>query len=295
MKLKTLAALLLCAAALTAARAQDAEALKARHTALREQLANNQFQRPLYLESTQTSGNLKGDVYALIEQPYMVVGQALQAMDHWCDILMLHLNVKQCRASGTGPSSMLSLTIGSKHDQSVEDAYKVDFGYKVAAATQEYLQVMLNAESGPVGTSNYRIVLEAVPLDAGSSFIHMSYAYGYGLAARLAMQGYLATIGRNKVGFSIIDRHPDGKPVYIGNVRGVVERNTMRYYLAIVAYLGAYAMPAADQQEKRLHDWFAGVERYPAQLHELERSEYMEMKRREIQRQQVAGKQASPG
>ena len=98
-----------------------------------------------------------------------------------------------------------------------------------------------------MGTKNYRLMLEAVPLDAKRSFVHMSYAYGYGFAARMAMEGYLATLGRNKVGFTITGQGNDGKPVYMGNVRGVVERNTMRYYLAIEAYLGALALPPAEQ------------------------------------------------
>ena len=141
-----------------------------------------------------------------------------------------------------------------------------------------------------MGTSNYRIVLEAIPLDAKRSFIHMSYSYAYGVAARLAMQGYLATIGSDKVGFSIVEKKPDGKPFYVGGVRGVVERNTMRYYLAIESYVNAFTLPAAEQQEKRLEAWHTGVERYPVQLHELERAEYMDMKHKEIARQVASAK-----
>jgi len=133
-------------------------------------------------------------------------------------------------------------------------------------------------------------MLEAVPLDAKRTFVHMSYAYGYGFAARMAMEGYLATLGRNKVGFTITGQAHDGKPVHMGNVRGVVERNTMRYYLAVEAYLGALGLPPAEQSERRMRDWYASIERYPVQLHELERNQYLEMKRKEIQRQQAAAK-----
>jgi hypothetical protein len=122
----------------------------------------------------------------------------------------------------------------------------------------------------------------------------MSYSYAYGMAARMAMQGYLATVGRDKFGFSITGKSDVGKPVYIDGVRGVVERNTMRYYLAIEAYLGALSTPPADQTEKRLRDWFDAVERYPQQLHELDRNEYLDMKRREVQRQQATAKAAKP-
>jgi hypothetical protein len=282
-----LAALCCTLAEMPLAHAQDAATLTARHAALREQLASNQFQRPLYLESSQISGSLKGDIYALVEQPYAVAGPALQGMDHWCDILILHLNVKSCRVSSLKAGDTLSLNIGRKYDQPLADTYQVDFLYQVVAATPDYLQVALNAEKGPLGTSQYRIMLEVVALDARRSFLHMSYSYAYGISARVAMQGYLATIGRNKVGFSIVGRKAGGQPVHMGSVRGVVERNTMRYYLAIEAYLGALSVPAPARLERRLNDWYAGIERYPLQLHELERGEYLAMKRKEFQRQQA--------
>jgi hypothetical protein len=268
---------------------QDAASLRAHHVALRAQLANNQFQRPLYLVSSEDSGELKGDIYALIDQPYAVVGPALQGMDRWCDILILHLNVKSCRASTPRAGDTLSLNIGRKFDQPLTDEYLFEFLYTVTVVNPDYLQVVLNAEQGPLGTSRYRVVLEVVALDANHSFLHLSYTYAYGTMARVAAQGYLATIGRNKVGFSIVSRKANGQPVYIRSVRGVIERNTMRYYLAIEAYLGALSVPASERLEKRLNDWFAGIERYPVQLHELERDEYLHMKRKEIRRQQAPG------
>ena len=277
-----LAAVLLCA---TAAQAQDANALRARHAALREQLASNPFQRPLVLESVQNSNDLKGDVYAIVEQPFDVLAPALQGREHWCELLILHLNVKHCSSTGKAPAEVLSLAVGRKFDQPLEDAYRVDFSFSMPSVAPDYLRVQMAADTGPLSTRNYRLALEAVPLDAKRSFVHMSYSYAYGMAARMAMQGYLSTVGRDKVGFSIVGKGDDGKPVYIDGVRGVVERNTMRYFLAIEAYLGAVDTPAAEQVEKRLRDWFAAVERHPLQLHELERNEYLEMKRREVQRQ----------
>jgi hypothetical protein len=145
--------------------------------------------------------------------------------------------------------------------------------------------VLLEAKDGPLGTSRYRIKLEVVALDERRSFLHLSYSYAYGLAARVATQSYLATLGRNKVGFSIVARNAEGQPVYIGGMRGVIERNTMRYYLAIEAYLSALSEPPAARLEKRLNLWHSGVEQYPAQLHELERDQYLSIKRKEIQRQ----------
>lgn len=271
----------------SAAQSQDAPTLKAKHESLREKLLNNPFQRPVVLESTQNSGDLKGEVYAVVEQPFSVVGPALEGMGHWCELLILHLNVKGCSAAGKPPAEVLSLVVGRKFDQPLDDGYKVDFAYAMPAASADYLRVQMAAETGPLSTRNYRLMLEAVPLDDNRSFLHMSYSYAYGTAARLAMQAYLSTAGRDKVGFSVTGKTDDGKPVYIDGVRGVVERNTMRYYLAIEAYLGSLAAPASEQQERRLRDWFASTERHAQQLHEIERDDYLKMKRSELQRQKA--------
>ena len=285
-----IASILLCVALLsnaTLTQAQTAAALQARHTALLPQLSNNQFNQPLYLESSDDSGALQGDIFARIDQPFALAGPALLSVAHWCDLLILHLNVKNCRTSAMRSGDTLNLAIGRKFDQPLADTYAFEFKYRVAALEPDYQRIVLDAPSGPLGTSNYRIVLEIGHLDAAHSFLHLSYAYRYGVTARLAMQGYLATIGRNKIGFTQIGTQPDGQPIYIGSQRGVVERNTMRYYLAIVAYLGALTTPPAQQLERRLNDWYASIERYPAQLHELTRQEYLDMKHREILRQQT--------
>ena len=123
---------------------------------------------------------------------------------------------------------------------------------------------------------------------AGQTFIRLSYSYSFGSMGRLAMQTYLGTVGRDKVGFTVDGQQPDGAPRYIGGMRGVVERNTMRYYLAIEAFLGAQSAPPNARVEKSLRDWFAAVEGYPRQLHEMDQGPYLDMKRREYSRQQSA-------
>ena len=282
-------AIVLALAAAVPAQAQDAASLKARHGALSEALASNAFQRPLVLESSEREDSLQGDIYARIDQPMAVVAPALTGIDHWCEILILHLNVKQCRAGDAKAGDALQLVIGQRHDQALDQAYRLAFVYRVMASRPDYLQVQLTADEGPLGTRGYRIVLEVAALDARRSFLHLSYSYGIGMLARVAMQGYLATIGRDKVGFSIVGRKADGGPLYIANTRGVVERNTMRYYLAIEAYLGALSLPPEQRFEKRLADWHTGIERYPLQLHELERGEYLGLKREQLRRQQAPG------
>lgn len=274
--------------------AADAPSLRSRHQALAQQLASNQFKRPVYLESSQTDNQLQGDIYAEVGQPFSQTGPALQDIGQWCDMLILHQNVKACHASAAGADATLKLHVGRKFDQPLADAYPFAFRYQVQAAAADYLRVVLQAAQGPLSTSDYRIVLEVLALDKQRSFLHLSYAYSYGATANLAMQSYLATTGRDKVGFSIVGQSDSGQPLYLGGTRGVIERNTMRYYLAVDAYLGAMALPTAARQEQRLNDWYSAVERYPRQLHELDRAAYLAMKHAEIQRQQAL-QQSSAG
>ena len=138
------------------------------------------------LESTQDAGDLKGDIYAVVEHPYATVRTALSRAANWCDLLILHLNIKSCRAgeaADRAKPARVVVNLGKKYDQPLEQTYEVDFDYRVAAQSADFLQVRLNAENGPLGTKDYRIVLEAVPLEAARSFIHLAYSYGYGFAA----------------------------------------------------------------------------------------------------------------
>jgi hypothetical protein len=281
------ASLLLAVAGLLAAGtswAQDAASLRTHYETLKAGLDASPFGRPLVLESNQKSDQLVGDVYARVVQPFTTVRPNLQGAVAWCDILILHLNVKGCSSAG----NELSVVVGRKFDQPLADGYRVKFTYKLITDRPDYLQVQLTAADGPMGTSDYRITLEAVPLDDKTSFMHMSYSYGYGTMARLAMQTYLSTIGRDKVGFTVTGKTPDGQPIHVDGVRAVLERNTMRYYLAIDAYLKSVGLPPEQQLTARLADWFDSGERYARQLHEIERDDYLTMKRNEVRRQRAA-------
>jgi hypothetical protein len=274
--------LLACAATAYAADRLSAATLQERYVSLQQQFARNPFGRPLHLDSKQSEGELTGAIDAVIAHPFATVSAALDRTESWCDILILHLNVKNCHASRGPSGSALTVHIGTKYTQALDAAYQVDFDFRVVARSADLLHLLLRADRGPLGTHNYQILFAATPLDDARTFVHMSYSYEYGLMARMAMQTYLATLGRHKVGFSVIDARSGRRPVYVGGVRGVVERNTMRYYLAIVAYLDSLGAPSRDQVERRLRAWFAAVERYPLQLHELDEQEYLFMKRREI-------------
>lgn len=264
----------------------SARALREHYTRLSAPLQKNPFGLPLVLYSLETPDGLQGDIYAVVAHPFGAVSTGLRSPGNWCDVLILHINTKYCRAITAPTGTTLRVYIGKKTPQTLTDAERLDFQYQETAATPSYFATTLKAKDGPLGTSDYMIQLEVVEISKTKSFLHLTYAYNVGFAGRVAMQAYLATVGAGKVGFTLVD--PDGSDEldFVVGVRGVVERNTMRYYLAIDSFLAAQAEPPSVQLEKRLQAWFTAVERYPRQLHEIDRPAYLEMKRAEVIRQQ---------
>lgn len=251
----------------------DAGSLRDKYGELKEALRNNSYGRQLHIDSSESGNGLQGDVYAVLDHPYEKVRQALQDPNAWCDIMLLPFNTKACEAGG----GSLAVRIARRVDQPAEDAYRLDLAFQRAAAGADYLETRLSAGKGPFGTRDYRILAEAIPLDAGHTFMHLSYAYGVNGSGKFAMQAYLATAGANKAGFTT------------GGMRGAIERNAMRYYLAIDAYLDTMDLPAGQRVEQRINRWFSATERYPRQLHEMDRDAYVTMKRQEYGRQQTTG------
>lgn len=281
------AALLFSAATIARADAPDATgavSLRAIYASLRERLDGSPFQRPIALESRQSAGELRGDIHAVIEHPFATLSSAVTSADEWCEILMLHLNVKHCATASAPGGRTVTTYLGTKYPQPLRFAHRMTFGYRVDAQSADFVQVRLTASAGPLGTRDCKIVFEAIPLDPDRSFVHLSYAYGYGAAASIAMRAYFSTSASDKTGFTIVDRGDDGQPVRVGGLRGALERNTMRYFLAIDAHLRSSMAPPEVKLERRLQDWFAATERYAPQLHDLDQGEYLRMKREEYRR-----------
>lgn len=278
-------------AAAGGAQAQTAplDGLRARHTELREALDKSAFKEPLVLTSSDSGGQVAGDVYAEIKHPLADIAAAFKTAAQACDLLILHLNVRACKAAGSGSGEALELSIGPKRASAAGMVYRMSYTFRVETDSPQYLRVLLTAADGPLSTSDYRIVLEAMPLQGQRVFLHFSYNYAYGTLAKMAMSVYLATAGRAKIGFTVTGQTADGRPVYLAGERAAIERNVMRYYLALLAYVGA--SPGTSQQltEERLRHWFELTERYAPQLHELDLAEYLDEKHKDMRVRAGAG------
>jgi hypothetical protein len=270
------------AAALTLAAATadaDPRALHALYAASVERLRDSPFGRPLWIASTEADGRLEGEIRAVVEHSFTEV-EALTDPAHWCELLTLLPNIRQCRAAAD--DRQLTLWFARRFDEPPADTHPVRFDMRTRALRGAHLEVVLQAPKGPLGTSDYRVELGAVPVDKERVFLRVRYGYAYGLSARLAAGGYLATRGRDKVGFTVVGSDDAGAPEYIGGLRGAVERNAMRLYLAIDAYLDALDGSVAQRRGRSLRTWLDAIARYPRQLAEADRSAYLEVKRERL-------------
>lgn len=255
-------------------------ALLAKYPTIRAKLDKNQFNAPIYLESKEAEGSNSVDMYGVFNYPFDVVRDALHSPANWCDITSLHINIKACTSRKIADQVQLTLYSGRKYYQPPADAYPLKLKFRIMSEQPRYLDVALLGDEGPFGTRDHRIRLEVAPLDSARTFVHFSYTYTHGSMARMAIKSYFATLARDKVGFSITGTK-GGKPVYIGGVRGAIERNTIRYYLALQTYIDTLKFPEGERFEQRISRWYDLTAKYPRQLKETEKAEFMSNKRLE--------------
>lgn len=259
--------------------------------ALKAKLEKNQFGAPIYLDSKEGQDSVEVDMFGVFNHPFEAVGDALRSPAHWCDITPLHINIKACTSKNVAGQWFVTMYTGRKYYQPPADAKPLQYRFNVVTQSPRYLQLSLVADQGPLYTKDHRMMLEVAQLDADRTFVHLSYTYKYGSMARMAIKTYFATIARDKVGFSLVSDGA-GKYHYIAGVRGSIERNTVRYYLAVETYIDTLNTPQARRFEQRLSRWYDLTSKYPRQLKELEKPEYLAEKRREHDNQLLLQKAA---
>lgn len=257
---------------------------------LKDELAKSIFGEPILLNSETGSDYAQGEVYALLETPFNALRQTLSNPAQWCELAILHVNIKTC----IHEDKQVTFFVGRKHYQTPDDAFALRYRFEQLANDAKHLNIKLSAAKGAFGTSNYLITLEAIAIDEQHSFIRFQYRYQFGFMASMAMNTYLATLGRNKVGFTVIDTNEQGEPIYIKGLQGVIERNVMRYIFAIQSVLGARKSPTEYYRTAEMVRWYAHIQKYPRQLVELTREEYMDNKKRELKNQLEMQKALQP-
>ena len=112
---------------------------------------------------------------------------------------------------------------------------------------------------------------------------------------RLAEKGYFATLGRGKAGFTVTGTDSNGKPVYVRGPRGAIERNAVRYYLAIQSFMNTLRYPEEKRFSMRISEWYDLTSRYRRQLFDLDRKDYLTFKAKEHENQVILQRQIGAG
>ncbi len=233
----------------------------------------------LRIASEEEETRVAAEVEGTLDHPFETVARLLASPEGWCDVASLHLNTKACVHGVREGETILRLYSGRKHYQAPEEAFPLDYRFAPGPVAENPFRVTLRAPEGPMGTRDHRIEVQAVRAGGGTE-VRFACSYRPSVRSRWATALYLATLGRAKVGFSSDGHDARGNPVPVAGLRGVVERNAVRYFLAMEAFLATRGVPEPARFEAMLGTWFDLTARYPP-LQELPREEYLAAKRRE--------------
>jgi hypothetical protein len=86
-----------------------------------------------------------------------------------------------------------------------------------------------------------------------------------------------------------------GNPVYIGGPRGAIERNAVRYYLAIQSFMNTLRYPEEKRFSMRIREWYDLTTLYRRQLYELDKKDYLTFKTKEHKNQVLLQRRIGTG
>ena len=258
------------------------ESLINKYHKIEKKLEKNSGPLPFYIESSVSKNASRVDIYSTINYPFGFIKNEFLAPTNWCEIVLPHPDIRACTYKKMDDRWLINIYHVNKSSKPLEDAYQMNFVYRISELQPVYFDVALTAHEGPSHTKDHQFGIEAIPLEENMTFIHLRYSFGYS-----ALGYYLMKIfGGGKVGFSEIGTDSEGNPVYVGGLRGAVERDVACYYLAILAYLDTLKIPAEQRFEKRVGKWYDLAALYKKQLLEMGEREYLTYKRQDRRSQQ---------
>lgn len=210
----------------------------------------------------------------------------LATPDNWCELLFLHLNVKACVYNDAPDDQWVRLYMGRKFYQPPEKAEELQLSFESGTTPGGVSWAELSAEEGPYGTSDYYIGLFAIQAEDGV-YTELMSSQKVGDAATAAQKLYFATLASNKVGFSVVGEDWRGNPEYVGGQQGALERNIVRYLLALEIFLQKHSLEGPAGLQERANDWYDATAQYKKQLHEVDKDDYLEDKAREYENQRA--------
>ena len=250
----------------------------------KDQLENNSFNLPLLITSSCEATNISCDIFGKFDCSFKQVSDVLSDIYCWPEIMLLHENIKTCIVQNQNGVFSLTFYFGRKKYQPPEKAYKITMAYNISQKSDDFLDIDFTAEEGPLLTRNYKLQIQAVPIEKGT-FIRFYCTYDYGYTLKTALNLYYKTLARNKVGFTITSYDKNNDPVYVRGTQGVIERNAVRYYFAILSFLNSMELAKTEHFDRSMIIWYTLISKFPKQLVELKKEVYIENKTKERKNQ----------
>ncbi|MEI8190499.1 MAG: hypothetical protein WCI75_12355, partial [candidate division NC10 bacterium] len=256
--------------------------LSGRYPELQEAARRGPFGLPLQVRSEERETLVSAEIHGIIGHPFRALAATFTDPGGWCNFLVLNPNIKTCTFRREAQETLLTLYIGSKSYRAPESATEQVYRFLVRARHPEYAAISLTAPRGLLGTTAHRFEFEAGSV-AGKTVVTLSSSFEPSMLSKLLTGIYLSTLGRDRIGFSREATEAGVPAGYVRGVKGMIERNVMRYYLALKAFLDTSDQPADRQFEARASLAYDLMDLYPAQLRQMEKAEYLEIKSREHQ------------
>jgi hypothetical protein len=238
----------------------------------------------LSIHTTEKGPRIWTEVFGTVRGKFAVVSQVLARPQGYCEFLPPLFNLKNCVHTHIGKREVLQFYVGSKHYTSMLRTILIESRLERVSERADYVHIRLASVDAGRSKYGYRVDIEIVPF--GSVVLARVHTYyNPDRLTRMAVATYLHTVGGNKIGFSRVPVPGSGKPVYVRGMSGVIERNTVRAFMAMQAYLDTASRSLANRYDARLRRWFELTERFRPQLHEMSKREYLSVKMRERLRQ----------
>lgn len=238
----------------------------------------------LRIQSHEQDRRLRMNVYGFVNYPYSQVADVLARPAVMCDFLILNMNVKTCTFTpGERRANMVIYVAGKKYAP-LYRSMKIEPYFELQERSNNYIRVLMASPKRRWGATEYSVMLEASPYK-NRTLVHLTSAYKASHLNKAATSTYLKLFARKKVGFTVVGRNQSGQPEYVRGIQGVIERNAVRSYLALQAYLETASVLSNRRFESRLRRWFELTDVYSHQLHEMDWRSYLSNKQREYQNQ----------
>lgn len=239
---------------------------------------------PLYLKTVQEDHVLNVSLIGQIPFALDQITEVLSKPESYCDFLPLMFNVKSCVITELKPVTRVKYYVAGKHYTPPVTSYRINSIFRLVEHSKDILRIRLEADEDSLGKSSYGVDLVAVPMD-GNTLLYVESQYAPGRITRMATYTYVKVFARNKPGFTLIEEPGSGKKKLITGFPAIIERSTVRAYFALMAYMQNRHLPSAGRYESCLNTWYDLNRPYKKQLYELDRDQYLQIKRKERKNQ----------